>query len=124
MTLPKPTAAMLEHFKARTKEHIDRVKKCLLRLEEASGLSGEQLSRRGSTHDADKYSREFVLPYVWVTEYYRVKNSGEKISDKLKEIYAATREVTGQHVTRNRHHPEYHDDPQRHEQAGRRRNGR
>lgn len=108
--LPKPTQEMLGFFKQRTREHISRVQKYLQKLDGAGDFTAEELSERGKLHDADKYSKEKVLPYIWVTEYYRVKNSGEEIPEELQQRYDATREATGDHVTINRHHPESHAD--------------
>jgi hypothetical protein len=108
--LPKPTAEMIRFFKIRTAEHIRRVYKYLLDLDGLGDFSRAELTSRGKAHDEDKYSTTKALPYVWVTEYYRVKNSGEKVSEELKRIYEQTRKATGDHVTLNRHHPEAHSD--------------
>jgi hypothetical protein len=110
-TLPKPTQEMFDFFKQRTKEHISRVQKYLQKLDGLGDFIAEELTHRGKLHDADKYGKGKVLPYVWVTEYYRVKNSGEKISEELQQRYDATRAATGDHVTINRHHPESHYRP-------------
>lgn len=108
--LPEPTDEMIEHFETRTQEHIDRVKKFLLLLDGAGDFTPEELTQRGEAHDADKFSDEKFIPYVWVTEYYRIKNSGQEVPADVKQAYDATREALGDHVTINRHHPESHED--------------
>jgi hypothetical protein len=106
--MPKPTGKMIEFFEKRTEEHIQRVRKYLQGLEGLGNYTAAELTQRGKDHDADKYSQEKLIPYIWVTEYYRVKNSGKQVSEELKKVYEATREATGDHVTINRHHPEAH----------------
>ena len=108
--LPEPTPEMVEHFTTRTQEHIDRVKKFLLLLDGTGDFTPEEITQRGEAHDADKFTDEKFIPYVWVDEYYRIKNSGEEVPADVKAAYDATREASGDHVTINRHHPESHED--------------
>ena len=111
----RPTQAMLDFFKQRTSEHIARVVKymdLLKGFEEGQSLSDEALTSRAKAHDKDKYSsKELILPYLWITEYYRVKNEeGEdKISPALQRQYDLADEASGKHVETNPHHPEAHE---------------
>ena len=110
----RPTQAMLDFFKQRTSEHIARVVKymgLLKGFEEGQSLSDEALTSRAKAHDKDKYSKQLILPYLWITEYYRVKNEeGEdKISPALQRQYDLADEASGKHVETNPHHPEAHE---------------
>ncbi len=109
--MPEPTEEMIRNYEERTQRHIDMVRKWILLLEPRGSFTAEELAERGSQHDADKYSPEKRVPYIWVTEYYRLKNAGEDIPAEVQEAYDASREATGDHVSINRHHPEAHDGP-------------
>jgi hypothetical protein len=71
---------------------------------------GEQLLERARVHDASKFSPEERIPYVWLTEYHRCRRNGEPfeypagVAEKVKR-------AIHHHVTTNRHHPEFHADP-------------
>lgn len=106
----EPTEEMLAFFKKRTREHIGRVVNYLRLFEGFQGLTKEELAERGKDHDRDKYADpKMVVPYIWVTEYHKVKNAGGEISDDLQAMYDKAREATGKHITVNRHHPEFHE---------------
>lgn len=111
MKYKKPTQEMLDFFKKRTKEHINRVVKFMRQLEGFRDLTAEELKERAAAHDRDKYSKELVLPYIWVTEYHRVNNEGA-VSEELQQQYDLASEATGKHVQQNRHHPETHESPE------------
>ena len=105
----EPTEEMLAFFKQRTQDHINRVVRCMHDLEGFQELSTDELSERALVHDEDKYTDpELVLPYVWVTEYYRVKNEEGKVPEDLQAQYDQANEATGKHVKQNPHHPEAH----------------
>lgn len=104
-----PSEAMIHNFKKRTAEHINRVSKYLHHLYKTTEL-GEELLERAETHDRSKYSKEEAIPYMWITEFYRHKNNGEKF-EYPPGIEEKTKEASWHHVTTNRHHPEFHDTP-------------
>jgi hypothetical protein len=105
----EPTPEMLAFYERRTNEHIERVRRCLTLLAEGTEY-GEELIERAVVHDASKFGDEERIPYVWLTEYHRCRRSGETfeypegVADRVK---LAIRH----HVTSNRHHPEFHADP-------------
>lgn len=106
----EPTKEMLAFFKQRTQDHINRVVRCMHDLEGFKDLSTNELSERALIHDEDKYSdQDLILPYVWVTEYYRVKNEEGSVPDALQEQYEQANKATGKHVKTNKHHPEAHE---------------
>ena len=100
---------MLAFFEQRTIEHIARVRKCLTLLAKVTEY-GEELTERAPIHDASKFCEEERIPYVWLTEFHRRRRMGEAfkypgdIADKVKRAIA-------HHETSNRHHPEFHKDP-------------
>jgi Family of unknown function (DUF5662) len=108
-TLIEPTPEMFAFFEQRTNEHIARVRKCLILLAEVTAHD-EELTDRARVHDASKFGAEERVPYVWLTEYHRHRRTGEPfeypdgMAEKVKLAIA-------HHVTSNRHHPEFHGDP-------------
>ena len=100
---------MLAFYERRTKEHIERVRRCLTLLAAVADY-GEELIERAKVHDASKFGPEERLPYVWLTEYHRCRRNGE--SFKYPEgIAEKVKRAIHHHVTSNRHHPEFHADP-------------
>ncbi len=106
--LPEPTVAMVEFYELRTREHIDRVRRCLRLLAIGSDHSNELLARAQS-HDASKFESEERIPYIWLTEYYRCRRIGAPFSYPIG-AEALIRQAIDHHVTTNRHHPEFHSD--------------
>jgi hypothetical protein len=105
----EPTAQMLEYYERRTHEHIERVRRCLELLAEVTAY-GEELIERGRIHDASKFGPEERIPYVWLTEYHRCRRNGEPFTypEGMEE---QVKQAIRHHVTTNRHHPEFHADP-------------
>lgn len=106
---PEPTPEMLAFYEHRTKEHIERVRRCLLLLAQVTD-HGEELLERARSHDASKFGPEERIPYVWLTEYHRCRRTSEPFAypDGMAErVQRAIRH----HVRSNRHHPEFHADP-------------
>src|SRR5262245_13452673 len=105
----EPTPEMVAHYEQRTRKHIERVGRCLTLFASISEY-GEELIERANVHDASKFGSEERLPYVWLTEYHRCRRSGEPF--KYPEGVADRVKLAVQHhVTSNRHHPEFHADP-------------
>lgn len=105
----KPTPEMIAFFEHRTHAHIDRVRRCLHLLAYATPY-GDELRERAALHDASKFSDAEREPYVWLTEYHRRRRSGQpfKYPDGMEE---RVREAIQHHLANNRHHPDFHDDP-------------
>ena len=104
-----PTPGMINFYERRTWEHIERVRKCLTLLADVDERGGE-LQARAAAHDASKFGPEERIPYVWLTEYHRCRRAGEAFAypeGVAEDVVSATRH----HVTTNRHHPEFHADP-------------
>jgi Family of unknown function (DUF5662) len=105
----KPTPEMILQFERRTSEHIKRVRNCLVAMA-AVTPDDTELIRRSFVHDASKYSPEERLPYIWLTEYHRCRRNGEPFEypSGMDEL---VRQAVDHHVRSNRHHPEFHADP-------------
>ena len=106
---PAPTPEMLAFYERRTNEHIERVRKCLNLLATVTNC-GDELVERAKVHDASKFGPEERIPYIWLTEYHRCRRARQPfeypagVADQVKQ-------AIHHHVTSNRHHPEFHADP-------------
>ncbi len=100
---------MVAYYECRTDEHINRVRRCLNVMAFVTEHADE-LNERARIHDASKYGVEERVPYIWLTEFYRCRRAGEPFTypDGMEE---RVREAIKHHVTTNRHHPEFHADP-------------
>src|SRR5436190_15373865 len=105
----EPTPQMLAFYERRTNEHIERVRRGLTLLAEVTEY-GEELIERARVHDASKFSPEERIPYVWLTEYHRCRRSGESF-EYPEGVAEDVQRAIRHHVTTNRHHPEFHADP-------------
>ena len=105
----EPTAAMIAFYERRTAEHIERVRRCLMTMAEVTDHSDE-LVKRSLIHDASKFDPEERIPYIWLTEFYRCKRDCEPFiyPDGMEQ---RVRDAIAHHMSRNRHHPEFHADP-------------
>lgn len=70
----------------------------------------DELNERALGHDASKFGPEERLPYIWLTEFHRCRRSGEPFTHP-EGMEERVRAAIAHHVTTNRHHPEYHADP-------------
>jgi hypothetical protein len=109
MDTVEPTPEMLAFYERRTNEHIERVRRCLALLAEVTNYS-EELVERAKVHDASKFGAEERIPYVWLTEYHRCRRSGEPF-EYPAGVAERVKRAVHHHVTTNRHHPEFHADP-------------
>lgn len=107
--MTKPTPRMVAFFETRTREHIDRVGRCLETVAGGHSL-GRELRARIPIHDASKHGPHERQPYIWLTEFHRCRRSGEPFSYPPGVAEQVARAVR-HHVTHNRHHPEYHAHP-------------
>ena len=96
-------------YERRTNEHIEQVRRCLAVMTSVTEY-GDELNERARIHDASKFEVEERIPYTWLTEFYRCRRSGESFTypDGMEE---RVRAATAHHVTTNRHHPDFHPDP-------------
>jgi hypothetical protein len=100
---------MLAFYEGRTNEHIERVRRYLTLLADVAG-HGEELLERAKVHDASKFSLEERIPYVWLTEYHRCRRSGEHF-EYPQGVAERVKQAIHHHLTSNRHHPQFHADP-------------
>jgi hypothetical protein len=104
-----PTPEMLAFYERRTNEHISRVRRCLGLLALVTE-HGDELLDRARVHDASKFGPEERIPYVWLTEHHRCRRSGEPF-EYPEGVAERVERAVRHHVTTNRHHPEFHTDP-------------
>jgi len=109
MTAPEPTREMVAFYERRTNEHIERVRRCLAVMASVTEY-GAELSERALAHDASKFGTEERIPYIWLTEFHRCRRTGEPFSypDGMEDH---VRTAINHHMTTNRHHPDFHTDP-------------
>lgn len=105
----EPTPDMVAFYERRTREHIERVARCLRLLAEATSC-GEELLARAREHDASKFGPEERVPYIWLTEYHRRRRTGSPLEYPPGVAEQVERAVQ-HHLRVNRHHPEFHGDP-------------
>lgn len=105
----KPTEAMCRNFEMRTKKHIDLVAQNLRKLHKDTNW-GDELLIRANAHDNSKYGKEEKEPYIWITEFHRCKNDGINF-EYPPGIKEKADKASYHHITTNRHHPEFHDNP-------------
>jgi hypothetical protein len=105
----EPTPEMLAFYERRTNEHIERVRRCLALLAQVADC-GDELIERARIHDVSKFGPEERIPYVWLTEYHRCRRNGEPF-EYPPGVAENVKRAIHHHVTTNRHHPEFHADP-------------
>ena len=105
----EPSPEMIAFYERRTTEHIERVRTCLYTMAKLTDYTKE-LTERAKVHDASKFGAEERVPYIWLTEFYRCRRNGEVFiyPDGIEE---RVRDAINHHVTTNRHHPDFHRDP-------------
>src|SRR5262245_57145270 len=104
-----PTPEMLAFYERRTREHIERVRKCLALMARVTD-HGEELLERARVHDASKFGPQEQIPYVWLTEYHRRRRNGEPF-EYPEGVAEQVKRAVHHHLTTNRRHPEFHADP-------------
>jgi hypothetical protein len=105
----EPTPEMVAFYERRTREHIERVRRCLALLARVTDY-GEDLLERARVHDASKFGPEERIPYVWLTECHRCRRDGEPF-EYPEGVAEKVKRAIRHHVTTNRHHAEFHADP-------------
>lgn len=107
--VPDPTPEMVAFYEHRTREHIDRVRQCLHEIADATDHT-DALRERARVHDASKFSDAERVPYIWLTEYHRCRRAGEPFTYP-EGVHEQVRAAIRHHKSVNRHHAEYHADP-------------
>jgi len=100
---------MVAFYERRTEAHIDRVRRCLALMASATQYAAE-LKERARVHDASKYGPNERIPYIWLTEFHRCRRAGEPFTypDGIED---RVRSAMDHHMKTNRHHPDFHSDP-------------
>lgn len=100
---------MVAFFELRTKQHIDRVRTCLELLANVTSY-GAELRERARIHDASKFEPDERLPYIWLTEYHRRRRTSDPMEYPVG-VAKQVEQAIQHHLAVNRHHPEFHSDP-------------
>ena len=108
----KPTEEMINFFKERTEQHINRVRNNLNRLSKILPSFSRQLLERGVNHDKSKYSDEELVPYIHLTWFHKCKNDPKLENYTYPEgVEEQTDKAWIHHEKNNRHHIGYHSSP-------------
>jgi len=100
------TPEIKKYFETRTKRHISLVQKyCGIIAKKFPEMEG--IIARGKAHDASKYGKDELEPYIWLTWQYKCKDDG--VDPKLPEgMQARIDRAAEHHILNNAHHPEFH----------------
>lgn len=98
------TDDMINFFVKRTMKHINLVNDNVNKINKIIKIDG--LNDIAKEHDLDKFSYENIIPYIWMTEYYRCKNNNInfKYPDGIEELCD---NASYRHCNNNKHHPEF-----------------
>jgi hypothetical protein len=107
--MSEPTPEMVAFYECRTNEHIERVRRCLAVMSSATEY-GDELLERGRVHDDSKFGPQERIPYIWLTEFHRCRRTGEPFTYP-EGMEDRVRVAIEHHMTANRHHPDFHADP-------------
>lgn len=119
--LPELWADMAAHFEEVHSAHVARVRRNIQLMadyyesQQMFDIS-LQLAQRAIQHDQSKLHDPEYVPYVW--RVYRTKWNKDNKQDKRfttffsdQTLDQAIRDAVYHHITHNRHHPEWHFDP-------------
>ena len=105
----EPTSEMIAFYERRTSEHIERVRFCLATLATVTDFAAD-LHERAREHDASKFGPAERIPYIWLTEFHRCRRRSEPFTYPA-DMEVRVRAAIDHHMQTNRHHPEFHPDP-------------
>lgn len=106
-----PSKEMFDFFEVRTKKHIENVGFCLKKMQEMYPAVSAELAERIVQHDQSKYGAVEYIPYVYLTWFHKMRNEGVSYSYPSPAIEGAIKLATEHHIHNNRHHPEFHGNP-------------
>ena len=99
-----------DYFYKRTDNHILMVQNNLYLWTMKYPRYFNELNERASSHDMSKFREPEKTPYVWRTwkSYCNLNNISFQYPEGMEQ---QVRDAIFHHVTHNRHHPEWHPDP-------------
>ena len=99
-----------EHFYKRTDNHIRMVQNNLYLWTLHKPEYFNDLNERAALHDESKFREPEKTPYIWRTwQSYCILNNLP--FQYPKDMEQQVRDAIFHHITHNRHHPEWHPDP-------------
>lgn len=105
-----PPKESYDHFYRRTNRHIELVRQNLSLWCEKNNSLAIDLWERAYLHDRSKFNEPERTPYVWRTwkSYCDLNNISFQYPEGMEQ---QVRDAIFHHITHNRHHPEWHPDP-------------
>lgn len=109
---PEPSKEMTDFYINRTDNHIKRVVRNISHIIESDffkeiGIPSEKLLERAKNHDKSKYNIDEKKPYIWLTWHFKMAPNF-KYPDGVEEKVEEAKDL---HKTKNPHHPEFYEDP-------------
>lgn len=99
---------MVAFFKQRTAAHIARVIAAMDKITTMTKtLNRAAAMARAKRHDESKYGSVELIPYIWLTDWYRTNKKTIYPAGMQAQIEEATRH----HVKTNPHHVDFHNKP-------------
>ena len=107
--LEPPTSEMVEDADERLERHIGLVADNMLTLADALENAHDtgEFDQRADEHDQSKYGPESRDGYVWNAWWHAHDEDDGVYPDGVQE---QVRDVTGDHIEKEPHHPQAHDD--------------
>lgn len=107
-----PPQEAIDLFKKRTNYHIELVQNNIYLWQEREEYNHifDELTLKASNHDQSKYSEPEITPYIWLTwqSHCILNNIPFTLPTGMDQ---QIRDAIFHHVSNNRHHPEWHLDP-------------
>lgn len=107
-----PPQEAIDLFKKRTNHHIELVQNNIYLWQDREEYNHifDELSLRAINHDQSKFSEPELTPYVWLTwrSHCIINNIPFDLPTGMDQ---KIRDAVFHHVSNNRHHPEWHLDP-------------
>ena len=107
-----PPKEAIDLFVKRTNHHIELVKNNIYLFQESEKYNDifDELTLRAANHDKSKFSEPELTPYIWLTWNYHC--AWNNIPFELPiGMDQKIRDAKIHHFSNNRHHPEWHLDP-------------
>lgn len=108
--MDKPPQEAIDLFRRRTSLHVQRVRDNIYLWQDKHTEFFEELSSRASNHDKSKFFEPELTPYIWLTweNHCLLNNIPLELDQDIKYSIA---HAISHHITKNRHHPEFHSNP-------------
>lgn len=112
MIIHYPSQEAIDLFKTRTNNHIELVQNNIYLWQENEEYNNifHELTLRAANHDQSKFSEPELTPYIWLNWNYHCTTNNIPF-ELPRGMDQKIRDAKFHHVYNNRHHPEWHLDP-------------